>query len=112
MIKTEQLDPNFKIKDRDDKYNANFASIINYASLSTWIHIESDEHWVGHTNLGYQNASTILKSVGGTLLTDILTGNKYILSQFELDDNYYTKIDEIKYYELDDKNNRIEEFYE
>ena len=96
-IETSALAEGYKIKDRETLYNHNFGYMIDYPTLSTWIHISSEEQFVGHNSLGYNSSSTILFSSGGTMLTDMLLGNKYILSREELDTNYYTLLDEFDY---------------
>ncbi|MBQ9791685.1 MAG: YfhO family protein [Clostridia bacterium] len=103
-VEVSTLDKNYKIKDREFVYNHNFPYILDHASMSTWIHISSEEQWVGYNKLGYQSVSTILSSSGGTLITDVLMGNKYILSRYELDSDYYTKLDtfDFKYIDIRD----------
>ena len=96
-IETSQLEKGFKIKDREALYNYNFAYMIDYPTLSTWIHISSENQFIGHDSLGYNSTSTILLSSGGTMLTDMLLGNKYILSREQLDSRYYSLLDEFDF---------------
>ena len=96
-ISTSSFDENYKLKDKDKLYNFNFANYTNYSTLQTWIHISSEKQYQAYRTLGYNTMSTVLFSSGGTIMTDILLGNKYVLSYEELDSNYYTKIDEFDY---------------
>ena len=96
-VSTENLDHGYKIKDRENLLNVNFPYFINYPSLSTWIHISSEDQFVGYNNLGYNTLSTILYSSGGTYITDVLLGNKYVLSQQELNSTYHTYLDSFDY---------------
>lgn len=96
-IETSVLDTGYKIKDKDNLYNLNFPLLISYPSLSTWIHISDERQFVGYDLLGQNTASTILKSSGGTLISDFLLGNKYIISKYPLDSLLYTPLYEFKY---------------
>lgn len=97
QINTEMLDTNYKIKDRETLYNPNFAYLTNFPSMSTWIHISSEEQWQGYAKLGYNHIFTMLYSSGGTIMTDTLLGNKYVLSREILDTRYYTLLDSFKF---------------
>ncbi len=104
-ISTSQFESGYKLKDRDNLYNANFGHFLNYPTLQSWIHISSEEQYQAYHYLGYQTSSTLLYSAGGTYLTDILVGNKYVLSYRELDSRYYTLVDKFDYYDEDKQEN-------
>ena len=106
-INTSSLEAGYKIKDREVLYNYNFPQLLNYPSMSTWIHISSEEQWHGYTSLGYGSASTLLYSSGGTLLTDVLLGNRYVLSKESLDSNIYTLLDSFDYKEENGKISQV-----
>ncbi len=106
-INTSELSNQYKLKDADNIYMANFAYFTNFPSLSTWIHISSEEQWVGHSKLGYQSASTSLYSAGGTVLTDILLGNKYVLTKRDLPSQYYTKLDSFEFTDTEEVDDEI-----
>lgn len=101
-IETSDFEHGYKIKDNENLYNYNYPLLIDYPSLNTWIHISSEEQFVGYNKLGYGTISTILTSQGGTIISDILLGNKYVLSQYSLDSRYYTLLDTIDYLNNDD----------
>lgn len=96
-IDVSGLENGYKIKDKDALYNYNFPYLIDYASMSTWIHISSEEQYQAYHHLGYNTQSTILYSSGGTYMTDLLLGNRYVLSKTVLDDDYYTFIKEFDF---------------
>lgn len=96
-IDTSELENGYKLKDREHLYNYNFAYLSDYASMSTWIHISSEEQYQAYYHLGYNTISTTLFSSGGTYMTDLLLGNRYVLSDKSLDESYYTFIDEFDF---------------
>lgn len=96
-IPVKSLQSGYKIKDRENVYTSNIALLTNYPTLANWIHLSTKNHLTGLTKLGYNTQLTLMYSSGGTLLTDILLGNKYVLSQEDLDENYYTKITEFSF---------------
>ena len=75
----------YKIKDKENLYNLNFPYLMEYTSMHTWIHISSEEQFVGYNKLGYNTVSTCLSSAGGTIISDVLLGNRYVLSRLVLD---------------------------
>lgn len=104
-ISTSQFDSSFKLKDRDSLYNLNFAQLLDYPTLQTWIHISSEQQYQAYHYLGYNTNSTYLYSSGGTYLTDVLLGNKYVLSNRELDSNYYLYKSKFDYYDENENKN-------
>ena len=98
-ILTSNFEEGYKLKDRDSLYNANFSQLIDYPTLQSWIHINNEEQYQAYHYTGYNTVSTLLYSSGGTYLTDVLLGNKYVLSFRELDTKYYTLIDQFDYYD-------------
>lgn len=105
-IDVSYLDDGYKIKDKENLYNYNFPLLLDYASLTSWIHISSEEQYVGYNKLGYGTVSTLLKSAGGTILTDILLGNKYVLSMQNLNEEYYTLLNSFDFVE-DNKTEKV-----
>ena len=107
-IDTSKLENGYKIKDRERLYNHNFAYFTQYPTLSSWIHISSEQQYQAYHKLGYNTSSTVLFSSGGTIMTDALLGNKYVLSREELDPEFYEKIDEFDYFdESEEKNAKV-----
>lgn len=98
-VDTSDLENGYKIKDRDALYNYNFPYLMDYASMSTWIHISSEEQYQAYHKLGYNTMSTTLFSAGGTYMTDLLLGNKYVLSRDTLDSYLYTYIQDFDFVE-------------
>ena len=96
-IDTKELENGYKLKDRDHLYNLNFPYLVDYASMSSWIHISSEEQYQAYHHLGYNTFSTTLYSSGGTYMTDLLLGNRYVLSDKVLDDSYYTFLKDFDY---------------
>lgn len=99
QIETSQLESGYKLKDREANYNLNFGILTSYPTLSTWIHISSEEQYQAYNMLGYNTGSTILYSSGGTMMTDALLGNRYVLSKETLNPTYYTLIDSFEFVE-------------
>lgn len=111
-VDTSSLENGYKLKDREQLYNLNFPYLMNYASMSTWIHISSEEQYQAYSHLGYNTSSTILYSSGGTYMTDLLLGNQYVLSSQILDELYYTKLSEEPYINEDTSEQEIVYLYE
>lgn len=111
-VDTSSLENGYKIKDCEQLYNLNFPYLMNYASLSTWIHISSEEQYQAYSHLGYNTTSTILYSSGGTYMSDLLLGNQYLLSSEVLDETYYTKIGEEPYIDEDTSQAKVIYLYE
>lgn len=111
-VDTSNLENGYKIKDKDCLYNMNFPYLMDYASMSTWIHISSEEQYQAYSHLGYNTRSTVLYSAGGTYMTDLLLGNKYVLSEKTLDENYYNFIEDFDYYDSSEEKNIKVHLYE
>lgn len=111
-VDTSNLENGYKIKDKDCLYNLNFPYLIDYASMSTWIHISSEEQYQAYAHLGYNTYSTTLYSSGGTYMTDLLLGNKYVLSEKTLDERYYNFIEDFDYYDSSEEKNIKVHLYE
>ena len=89
--------------------------LINYPNMSSFIAISSEGEHKGYNKLGYNTGAHTLQSSGGTILTDVLMGNKYVLSIDELDERYYTKLDEFdyeytKFYDEDETKTKNKQF--
>lgn len=97
-IDVSNFDEGYKVKDSDSLYNTNFAYFIDYPTLQSWIHISNEDQYQAYRYTGYNTLSTELFSSGGTYLTDVLLGNKYVLSLKELDSRYYTLLGQYDYY--------------
>lgn len=96
-LNVAELDGAYKLKDRDSLYNLDMGQLINFPNMSSFIAISSEREHKGYRKLGYNTGAHTLQSSGGTMLTDVLMGNKYILSIDELDERYYKKLDEFDY---------------
>lgn len=96
-IDTSLMEQGFKIKDREYSLNDNFAKLMDYPTLSSWIHISPEEQWKAMDTLGYNTHSTVLCSSGSTPLVDVLMGNRYVLSRDVLDSHLYKKLGEFDY---------------
>ncbi len=103
-IPSEKIVSPYKVKDREQSYTWNFSQLAEVPTMQTWIHINNTIQFQAYELLGYNNeGSTPLHSSGGTLMTDILLGNKYVLSREELNTDIYTKFDSFSYQEqIDD----------
>lgn len=112
LVDTSTLETGYKLKDRDKLYNYNFPYLMDYASMSTWIHISSEEQYQAYHKLGYNTASTILYSSGGTYMTDLLLANKYVLTQDTLDSDYYTFIKDFDYVNKESGEKEVVHLYE
>ena len=107
-IDASVMEDGYKIKDANALYNHNFPYLTDYCSMSSWIHIAGEEQYQGYHMLGYNTFSTRLLSSGGTLMTDVLFGNKYIVSKVDnLNPAIYDKIDTIAFDKIN-KTGKIE----
>ena len=92
-INTSLMDEPYRIKDRDMLLFENYPLFLNYPSISTWIHISPGEQTVAYKKLGYNDTSGVmLADSGGTMFSDVLLGNKYVLSNEVLDSRLYTTL--------------------
>ncbi len=99
----------YKLKDRENILGENFAQIAQVPTLQTWIHINPDSQFCAYDLLGYNHQnSTPLYSGGGTILTDVLLGNKYVTSLEKLDPRYYEEIATYDYYYTEIINEKAE----
>lgn len=111
-IDTKELENGYKLKDREHLYNLNFPYLVDYASMSSWIHISSEQQYQAYHHLGYNTFSTTLYSSGGTYMTDLLLGNRYVLSDKVLDDSYYTFLKDFDYVDSDSGETKKVNLYE
>ncbi|MCL2539888.1 MAG: YfhO family protein [Firmicutes bacterium] len=96
-ISTSGLELPYRIKDKDNVLYPNYPLMLNYPSLSTWIHISPNDQTLAYRYLGYNEYGVVLTDQGGSLFSDLLLGNRYVLSlDPSLSSVVYTKIDEFQ----------------
>lgn len=81
----------YRYKDLDQSMTENYPLVLDWPSISTFLHIISKEQVLTHSQLGYTRNNTKLGDCGGTLVSDEILGIKYSLSKNELDSEIYQK---------------------
>ena len=93
----------YRYKDNTGSLGANMSAILKIPSLSNEVFSSSKDNQKNYKLLGYLTNGNISYSAGGTFFTDMILGNKYVMSYQELEDEYYNLIkkeNSIYYYEL------------
>ncbi|MBR1984143.1 MAG: YfhO family protein, partial [Clostridia bacterium] len=90
----EQLDKDYRVKFVADNYIALNATTMGVKSLGTFSSLNDKKFNETLTKLGYFHSTNWVKSIGGTLLSDIFVGNKYIFSQSKMDYNHLNLLEE------------------
>jgi uncharacterized membrane protein YfhO len=98
-VDTDGLEIPYRIKDKDDKFYANYQLLLNYPALSTWMSgISPSAQTYAYRYLGYNEQGVILEDDGGSLFSDMLLGVRYVLSvDADLDTAVYTKLNGFEY---------------
>ena len=81
----------YRYKDLDQSMTENYPLVLDWPSISTFLHIISKEQVLTHSQLGYTRNNTKFGDCGGTLASDEILGIKYSLSKNELDSEIYQK---------------------
>ena len=81
----------YRYKDLDQSMTENYPLVLDWPSISTFLHIISKEQVLTHSQLGYTRNNTKLGDCGGTLVSDEILGIKYSISKNELDSEIYQK---------------------
>lgn len=89
----DSLDKNYAIKDETRSLMSNFPLIMDHKSISTWLHINGQYQNLNAIALGYGNASTQIRSYGGTVFSDMLSNTRYVLSYEVLSDSLYNLLE-------------------
>ncbi len=92
----------YRYKDDMALMSENYPLITNTPSISSWIHIITEDQMKTHRRLGYSTRYTRLQDLGGSLFTDSLLNIRYVLTNKPIDDGFHTKIkwyDNISLYE-------------
>lgn len=99
---TFNTDSIYRHKDNTLSLGANFSQVLNIPSNSSFTSTNSKSQYKNYYNLGYLTEGLSLYSSGGTIFSDLITANKYIISYQELPDNLYKLVNEnngVYYYE-------------
>lgn len=85
----------YRIKDLTSSTTENCPLVYNIPSMSTFLHIISEDQVYNSRQLGYSNKGTKINDFGGTILSDAVYGVKYVLTTTYLSDKIYNYIDSI-----------------
>lgn len=104
ILKEFDIDENelYRYRDTEMLMTENYPLITNTPSMSTFLHVITEEQAKTHKQLGYTSSYTKLGDAGGTVLSDALLNVKYLLSKQELDTSvldYKGNTGEIKLYQ-------------
>lgn len=92
----------YRIKDNTLSLGTNYSEFLNIPTNSLSINNISEQQYKHFYRLGYLTDATDIYSSGGTIFSDLLVGNKYILSYQKLPSDLYSLINEkndVYYYE-------------
>ena len=90
----EQIDKNYRVKFISDNYLSFNATTLGVKSINTFSSLSHKNLNSGLNQLGYNTATNWVKSCGGTVLSDIFVGNKYVLSEYKINYSYLKLIEE------------------
>ncbi len=99
---TSNTDSIYRYKDNTLSLGANFSQVLNIPSNSSFTSTNSESQYKNYYNLGHLTEGLSLYSSGGTIFSDLITANKYIISYQELPDKLYKLVKEnngVYYYE-------------
>ena len=82
----------YRTKSITNKIHDNYAWQLNMSSIGQMTNLVTKDARQVLEYLGYDCAGIITNDKGGTFLTDSLFGVKYVLSEKELEEEFYTKI--------------------
>ena len=80
----------YRLKDLSLQQYENSPMVSDIPSMSTFLHIISEEQVLNAQQLAYSSKITKLNDFGGTLFTDALYGMKYVISTTKMDEELYT----------------------
>lgn len=92
----------YRYKDNTGTLGSNYSLITNTPSLGNYVFSSSKSNQQNYKLLGYLTSENISYASSGTLFSDLVLGNKYIMSYQELEDDFYKLIkkeNNIYYYE-------------
>ena len=95
-IDTSLMERPYRVKDLNNILYPNYPLIMDYPSLSTWIHISPNDQTLAYRSLGYQESGVVLNDSGGTLFSDMLLGVRYYVSTSPMDATLFTLLDQYK----------------
>jgi uncharacterized membrane protein YfhO len=110
-VDTNDFELPYRIKDKDGLFaeNPNYGVILQYPSLSVWMGAHPANPTYAMRYLGFDEQGVWLNDNGGTILSDMLMGNRYIISQSaNLNSTVYGSF--IKEYEYQGENLYIYEY--
>ncbi|MDD6224354.1 MAG: YfhO family protein, partial [bacterium] len=94
LEKTYQKDDYYRVKNMIPEYITNSGMIMRYHTLDHFTSLTDKNNLETLKKLGYSSMWVKTNSKGGTLFTDSLLANKYILSKKEVTDPYYEYVDQ------------------
>lgn len=84
-----ETDSLYRYRDAERMMNENYPLIMNIPSLSSWLHLVSDNQLDTHLKMGYSTYITKIVDTGGTIFSDAILNVKYMFSKSKLDSEVY-----------------------
>lgn len=85
----KDLKDNFYLKEVDKEYISNYGMVMGINTRSNFTSLIDDNNFLTMQRLGYDSFWMDTRGLGGNLFTDIILGNKYLLSSSDFSDSYY-----------------------
>jgi len=79
---------NYRVKFTDNNYLALNAPVLNVNSINTFSSMIDEKVSLSVYPLGYPTSSNLTYSYGGTIISDMIIGNKYTISSHEINKNH------------------------
>lgn len=89
IISTFKVDENelYRYRDTELLMTENYPVITKTPSISTFLHVITEEQALTHSQLGYSRNYTKLEDAGGTIVSDALLNVKYLITKKDIDDS-------------------------
>lgn len=102
IASTYKNNDNFRIKNLYPYLIRNYGMVTKYHTLDHFTSLTTKSSMDASKRLGYSSLWMDTSSEGGTIFTDMILANKYILTDKEIDSKYYkykTSFDNLNFYE-------------
>jgi hypothetical protein len=97
-METDDFELPYRTKDKDVLFMPNYGVIIDYPSLSVWMGTHPANPTYAMRYMGYDEQGVWLNDAGGSIFTDMLMGNRYVISADEnLNSVVYKKIKDYEF---------------
>lgn len=92
LSNNDDLKDNFYLKEVDKEYISNYGMVMGINTRSNFTSLIDDNNFLTMQRLGYDSFWMDTRGLGGNLFTDIILGNKYLLSSSDFSDSYYNYV--------------------